>query len=120
MALMAANVRDEQIDPLAQFIAAMPPWPSAIGKREDDPAVAQVFAACAVCHGASGQGLSTNNAPRISGMDSVYLATQLRNFRDGIRGSRDSDTYGQQMRAAMTPRLDDATIEKLAEYIQAL
>lgn len=40
---------------------------------------------CSTCHGASGEGTSDLNFPRIAGKPSGYLFNQLRNFRDGHR-----------------------------------
>jgi len=35
----------------------------------------------------------------LTGLNDWYLLAQLRNFRDGIRGSGPADNYGVQMRA---------------------
>ncbi len=120
MALMAANLDEAAINSLSEFIAALPPWPSGGKKVQKDTDSAQLFASCAVCHGKAGEGKAEMNAPRIGGLDSTYLANQLRNFRSGIRGSAKEDSYGQQMRSALPSALDDDALEKLAHYIQGL
>ena len=120
MALMAANLPEEQLGPLANHISSMPAWPAGPENTPPDPLAAQQFSLCAGCHGTSGEGNPASKAPRISGMDRVYLATQLRNFRDGIRGAQENDPTGQVMRAAIAPGMDDASIDNLARYIEGM
>jgi cytochrome c553 len=40
---------------------------------------------CATCHGPQGEGTADLNFPRIAGKPAGYLASQLKNFRDGQR-----------------------------------
>jgi cytochrome c553 len=62
---------------------------------------------CATCHGA--RGLSTApDAPNLAGQPRIYLAAQLRAFRDGARKH-------EVMNVIARP-LDDAAIAALAEY----
>ena len=64
-----------------------------------DPARGQrLYAACAVCHGRSGEGNDALGAPRLAGQASWYTARQLRKFIDGVRGSHPDDTSGAAMR----------------------
>lgn len=118
MALMAANLDDEGIERLAQSVATMPPWPSR-GQGEE-AAAPKEYAVCAACHGERGEGLSQTNSPRISGLDPLYLARQLRNFRDGLRGQHPGDDNGRLMRAALPPAINNSAIDRLAAYIAAL
>ncbi len=75
---------------------------------------------CAACHGASGEGNPSLNAPAIAGLSQTYLARQLVNFHSGIRGSDSQDTLGQQMQA-MTKGLDkDKDIPVLVAYLANL
>ena len=46
------------------------------------------------------------NAPKLAGQSGWYIARQIRNFKAGLRGAKDEDTYGKQM-AAMAGTLDD-------------
>lgn len=118
MALMAANLDDEGIEKLAQSVAKMPPWPSR--SNGEEAAAPKEYTACAACHGEQGEGLSETNSPRISGLDPLYLARQLRNFRDGLRGQHPGDDDGRLMRAALPPAIDNSAIDRLAAYIAAL
>jgi len=56
-------------------------------------------------------------APRLKGMSDWYLATQLKNFRDGIRGSHPQDIYGTQMGLVAGMLSNDAEISDVLSYI---
>jgi cytochrome c553 len=116
MALMAANLDDREIDRLAAQIAAMAPAPQSAAAGS--LTVPDSYRACTACHGERGQGNAALLAPRIAGLDSVYIATQLRNFRDGIRGGHADDPAGRQMGAAASG-LREEGIAALARYLQA-
>ena len=60
-----------------------------------------LYAACAVCHGRSGEGNDALGAPRLAGQASWYTLRQLRKFIDGVRGSHPDDTSGASMRASV-------------------
>jgi cytochrome c oxidase subunit 2 len=72
------------------------------------------------CHGPSGEGNPSLNAPRLAGQQAWYLRRQLYAFRNGLRGVHASDTYGAQMRAFASMLPDDAAIRNLAAYVETL
>jgi cytochrome c553 len=120
MALMVANIETSSIRELSEFIADLPPWPGGNSDSAPDSSMQREFSPCSVCHGSRGEGNPAFNAPRIAGLDDRYIARQLRNFRDGIRGSQPGDVYGNQMRAAVPPQWDEDMITSLAGYISGL
>lgn len=80
----------------------------------------ETYKLCASCHGFKGEGNKLVNAPSLAGREGWYLARQLNNFRDGIRGSSDGDTLGKSM-ATMTAGLtDDTQIADLVAYMATL
>ncbi|MEZ5557108.1 MAG: c-type cytochrome [Pseudomonadales bacterium] len=82
------------------------------GKRE--------YKLCAGCHGFEGAGNRLVGAPSIGGQQAWYLARQLDNFRQRIRGSDADDSQAQSM-AVMSQALDDAgATEDLLAYIASL
>jgi cytochrome c553 len=76
-------------------------------------------AQCLSCHGTQGLGQEALQAPALTSLDSVYIARQLRHFRDGVRGAHPEDTHGSIM-AASSAGLSDASIADLTGYIDAL
>ncbi len=75
---------------------------------------------CVVCHGESGEGKDIMNSPGLAGQQDWYIARQLRNFREGIRGTDAKDLYGMQMRPMALTLAGDEDIEALAAYLSAL
>jgi len=81
---------------------------------------AHYAAACGACHGARGQGIQAMNAPRIAGLGDWYLATQLTNFKQRIRGAHPGDKYGGQMTLMSASLSDEKSRSELVAYINAL
>ena len=86
----------------------------------DATAGAALFAVCAACHGAQGEGNPALNAPKLAGQRDWYLKRQLNNFKAGARGANDQDAYGKTM-APMAQTLPDAVaINNVVAYIETL
>ena len=79
-----------------------------------------LFATCAACHGADGEGNAALNAPANGGQDEWYVLRQLKNFRAGIRGADPKDTYGAQMRPMAMVLPDDQAMADVAAYVASL
>ncbi len=86
----------------------------------DPMAGATQYAVCTACHGQNGEGNQALNAPRIGGQSAWYLRRQLNNFRAGIRGAHEQDTFGSQMRAFAAMLPDDTAIRNVAAHIESL
>ena len=86
-----------------------------------DPAAgAAQYAVCMACHGPAGEGNQALNAPRLAGQQAWYLRRQLNNFRSGVRGAHEQDTFGMQMRAFAAMLPDDTAIRDLASHVESL
>ena len=57
------------------------------------------------------------NAPRLKGMSDWYMARQLKNFREGVRGTHPQDPNGAQMALIAAMLADDAAIGDVIAYI---
>ena len=58
-----------------------------LARADGDPAKGKVsFAVCEACHGKTAEGNQALGAPRIAGQPGWYLARQLGNFKQGLRG----------------------------------
>jgi cytochrome c oxidase subunit 2 len=111
---------DQAIRNVVAFIAAQPDTrpQSTVGGNPDRGR--KLYATCASCHGDRGQGVWGTNAPRLANMSDWYMARQLENFREGIRGSHPQDFYGAQM-GSMTKILPDTrAIDDVLDYIHTL
>lgn len=100
---MVEGLADADLAALGAWLASLSaPQPAGAAARGGDPARGQtLYAACAVCHGRSGEGNDALGAPRLAGQASWYTARQLRKFVDGVRGSHPDDTSAAAMRASV-------------------
>lgn len=80
----------------------------------------RLYATCANCHGAAGQGIWALNAPRLADMSDWYMVRQLENFRHGIRGAHTADYYGWQMAAMADSLKEERSVNDVVSYINTL
>jgi len=98
MRAMATTLGDEQRRALADYLSELEP-PSTQGTRRGDMKNGYRYyqARCGSCHGSEGQGNEAFQAPALQGLSAQYLDRQMRNFRNGRRGTHPDDKYGRQM-----------------------
>ena len=118
MAPMAATLADDAaIANVVAYIKTLPDNPASATVKGNAKNGQKPYVTCAACHGADGRGIQAMNAPGLKGMSDWYTVTQLKNFKQGIRGAHPQDMYGHQM-ALMAPILaDDQAINDLVAYI---
>ncbi len=98
MVAFAALLDDESTRNVMAFLDTLPVTSGPVSVAGDVDRGEKIYASnCAVCHGRRGEGIWSTNAPRLAQMDDWYIATQLENFRRGIRGGHPQDRYGAQM-----------------------
>jgi cytochrome c oxidase subunit II len=103
------------------WLATQPTYAQTRAAPAGDVAAGQAtYAVCSACHGAQGEGNPQLNAPKLSGQAAWYLARQLQDFKLGIRGASDKDTYGKQMVAFAATLADDTAIRNVVAYIGSL
>jgi cytochrome c oxidase subunit 2 len=107
---------------IATYISKMPKVAMA-AKSSGKPNLAngstQYNALCSACHNANGKGNQALGAPRLVGLDNVYLSRQYSNFRTGLRGYHANDKFGKQM-AAISKMLDAKAEPDVFAYINTL
>jgi cytochrome c oxidase subunit 2 len=121
MAPMAATlVNDAAIDNVVAYIKTLPdnPAPPTVKTHATDGE--KIYVNCGACHGADGRGIQAMNAPRLAGMSDWYLVTQLKNFRQGIRGAHPKDMYGPQMVSMAAMLADDQAANDLVAYLNTI
>ena len=120
MKAIAVTLDDATIDAVAAYIASLPDARPRATVAGDAGRGAHLYATCAYCHGAQGQGAWTTNAPRLAGMSDWYLARQMRNFERGFRGRHPLDYHGAQMAAIARTVPGDRAQADLVAYINTL
>ena len=118
---MAATLASEAaVDNVVAYIQTLPDEPAPQTIEGDVANGERLYTVCAYCHGSAGQGVQALNAPRAAGMSDWYLARQLQNFKDGVRGSHPTDFYGFQMGFMANVLHDEQAIDDLVAYINTL
>ena len=79
-----------------------------------------LYATCAACHGAAGEGNEALGGPPLAGQSDWYLVTQLNNFRTGARGAAAGDTQGATMAPSVAVLADEAAVQDVVAYIATL
>jgi cytochrome c oxidase subunit 2 len=121
MAPMAAVLADDAaIDNVVAYIAKLPDTPAPVTVKGNPANGKQRFVTCGACHGPDGLGIQATNAPRLRGMSDWYVVTQLKNFRDGVRGAHPQDLHGAQMALFAAGLTTDQAILDLVAYIDTL
>ena len=80
----------------------------------------ELYASCAACHGAQGEGNRSLNAPRLTHLSPVYIVEQLQKFKAGVRGGSDASDSARQMAAMAATLSDDQAMYDIASYIATL
>ena len=118
---MVATLADEQaVDNVVAHIQTFPD--TALSSTiEGDVANGQKhYNICAYCHGADGMGIQAMNAPRAAGMSDWYLARQLHNFKNEVRGGHLQDHNGKQMGFMADVLQNDQAVNDVIAYINTL
>lgn len=121
MAPMAATLADDAaIDNVIAYIKTLPDNPAPATVKGNAKNGQKHYVTCGACHGADGRGVQAMNAPGLKGMSDWYTVTQLKNFKQGVRGAHPQDMYGHQMALMAAILADDQAINDLVAYINTL
>ena len=111
---------DAAVNNIVAYIGSLPDTRPDISVGGNPERGKKLYATCAACHGNKGEGIWATHAPRLAGMSDWYMARQLENFRQGIRGTHRQDFHGAQMRSMARALKDDAAINDLLDYVHTL
>jgi len=113
-------VDDATVRNVTAFIETLEPGVASNTVGGNSERGAAHYVSCGACHGARGQGNHALQAPRLAGQDDWYLKRQLKNFRLGIRGAHQEDSYGHQMVLMARSLQDEQSIDDLLAYLNTL
>ena len=111
---------DAAIDSIVAYMATLDPGKPADRGKGDPAKGKESFAICATCHGPKAQGNEVQKTPKLTGQHTWYLARQLKNFKEGVRGTHAQDEEGHLMGPMARTLQDAAAIDDLIAYIQSL
>jgi len=121
MAPVGWRVKQEgTLDAAVAFIATLEPKRPTPTVSGDAVRGKTLYAACAGCHGARGEGNPALQAPALAARSDWYLVTQLANYRKGLRGADERDVHGAQMRAVIAALPDDKAVTDVVSYLNSL
>lgn len=123
MASMAKTLPDEPaVKDVTAYIATLAPVLSSPTETTGNVDKGRtIFSSCQTCHGEKGEGSEVLGGPRLTGQHDWYLIRQLKNFKAGVRGVHEKDTYGQTMSSmayALLP--DDQAGKDVVAFIKTL
>jgi cytochrome c553 len=102
-----ADAQAQEMQQILTTVADAADWQSVIA----------YIATCASCHGKTGEGNESLDAPSFAGLPGWYIVAQLRKFSDGTRGAVSNDGPGSRMRAIATTLRSDEDITSVTAYI---
>ena len=114
------ELSDDEIETVAEEIAAWPvkpPEPTITGNLENG---ARHYIQCAVCHGPRAEGNAALGAPALTGRNDWYLFRQIKLFQSGARGTHRDDPWGRLMLAPARILKTDQQINDVLAYINQL
>jgi cytochrome c553 len=121
MAPVALRLKQEgTLEAAVKFIGTLESARPRATVRGDAARGRKLYQSCAACHGARGEGNAALQSPALAARSDWYLATQLTNYKTGLRGADERDTYGAQMRAIASTLADDQAIADVVAHIATL
>jgi len=118
---MRGKVVVDEAEDFQNWLAQQSTWADIGNRPAGDPATGKGhYAVCASCHGASGLGNESLNAPALAGLEDWYVARQLRYYQEGVRGAHQDDTYGQQMAPMAKMLASEDAMRDLVAYVDSL
>lgn len=79
-----------------------------------------LYQVCMACHGFNGEGNPVTKSPPLAGQEDWYIVSQLKKFKEGIRGTNPKDIEGMQMRPMSMTLPDEQAMKDVAAYISSL
>lgn len=118
MAMTLAD--DAAVADVSAYIASLPFAKAAPSVEGDAENGKKLYATCAACHGASGEGMEALNSPPLAGLADWYIERQLLAYKNGIRGTDPKDSFGLQMRPMAMTLADEQAVRDVSAYIATL
>jgi len=117
---MAEKLTNESILDILEWVESWEYFPAEVTIEGDAAAGELIYSQCATCHGAEAEGKEALGAPALSGQNDWYLITQLKNFKQGLRGGESTDPFGQQMMVMTQILADENAMDNVVSYINTL
>jgi cytochrome c553 len=112
---------DEDLTAVAAYAASLPDVaPERVLTGAEPARGGPIYAACAGCHGPDAKGNQAVSAPGLRYTSDWYQLTQLKNYKQGIRGTHPRDVEGAAMRGMTMMLADDQIMKDVIAYVLSL
>jgi len=119
MRAIALSLSDTQATQLARYAASLPKTVIATPVRGDLHDGNNLYQGkCSACHGVTAEGNAALKAPRLAGLDAIYIRRQLANFRNAVRGTNPQDLQGRQMAMMAKTLPGERDVDDVIAFIQ--
>ena len=120
MRAIALSLSDSALEEATLSVAALPQLPTEATFNADLVNGRQIYEEqCIDCHRYNGSGERVFGSSPLTSFQDWYIAAQLENFRQGIRGYHPDDEKGAQMRH-LTSYLSEKEVRDVSAYIATL
>ncbi len=109
----------EELDALAGYVATFTDVTLFTERQATGFRGRGLYSVCSSCHGAQGEGNDALGAPRLNQQYRWYISAQLKNYQQGLRGTKTEDEHGQQMRV-MAESVHEDDMDLLVRHISGL
>ena len=118
---MRGAVIVDEPDDYEAWLAKQTSFAAQMSKPAGNAAVgAAQYGVCAACHGQQGEGIAAMNAPKLTGQSAWYLKRQIMNYKNGLRGTQEGDTFGRQMVGMVATLADEQAVDNVVAHIRSL
>ena len=117
---IALSLTPETINEVSRYVSSMPHPGLTKSIRGNIEKGRLLYVTCAACHGSDARGSLPLNAPSLLLQQDWYHVTQLKNFKNGLRGYDSADVFGRQMKPMAFVLIDDQAINDVVAFIGTL
>ncbi|MDJ0788906.1 MAG: c-type cytochrome [Myxococcota bacterium] len=115
------DTRDADFAAVSAYVASLEPkYPEPLLSGGDPEKGQASYSLCIACHGADGLGNEALQAPPIVQISDWYALTQLKNYKNGIRGRDPRDSAGATMWPMAMTLEDEQAMKDVIAYIETL
>ena len=111
---------EDDLKSVAAYVASLAPVRPATTLVGDPTKGAALYPVCAGCHGMNGEGVQAVGGPSLNRVSDWYLLTQLKNYKQGIRGGDPRDVTGSAMRPMAMILADEQAMKDMIAHIATL
>lgn len=117
---MARALPAKLIPDMAKYVSSLPKATNKTSLDGDPEKGKALYDSCIGCHGIHGEGNPALKAPSQAGMDDWYMLTQLKKFKEGVRGNSPQDMEAMTMKPIMALLPDEQAMKDVIAYIKTL